>query len=233
MGLYGRPSGGNEDPPFNVNAPFSQDEFPALGGMNDVHSQRQGLAQHLGGQSNGVYDPRQQGGQPIMTPPPNLSGSQSLQQAQDHRASMLEALQQGQRAPPRTGVSPNVLAGISANHHEVTPGSSGKDNRNSLQNYLGDEQKLGSDAGGFSNTTGLSGEEIIAAADAAQSLPTNSNQNDYNSQEVDNSKREESDADVWGIKGLLGIIKVEDSDKSRLALGVDLTSLGLNMNQPE
>jgi CCR4-NOT transcription complex subunit 2 len=233
MGVYGRPAGGNDDPPpFNVNAPFSQDEFPALGGMNDVHSQRQGLAQHLAGQSNGVYDPRQQG-QPIMTPPPNLSGSQSLQQAQDHRASMLEALQQGQRAPPRTGVSPNALAGIPTGHHDVTAGSSVKDNRNSLQNYLGDEQKLGSDAGGFSNTTGLSGEELNAAADAAQSLPTNSNQNEYNSQELDTSKREESDADVWGIKGLLGIIKVEDSDKSKLALGVDLTSLGLNMNQPE
>lgn len=233
MGVYGRPSGGNDDSPFNVNAPFSQDEFPALGGMTDVHSQRQGLPQHLAGQSNGVYDPRQQGGGSIMTPPPNLQGSQSLQQAQDHRASMLEALQQGQRAPPRTGPSPSVLVGILSDRHEVTAGSSVKDNRSSLQNYLGDEQKLGSEAGGFSNTTGLSGEEINAAADAAQSLPTNSNQNDYNSQEVDNSKREDSDADVWGIKGLLGIIKIEDSDKSKLALGVDLTSLGLNMNQPE
>jgi hypothetical protein len=109
MGVYGRQVV-NEDSPFNVTAPFSQDEFPALGGMNDGHSQRQGLAQHLAGQSNGVYDPRQQGGQPIMTPPPNL-GSQSLQQAQDHRASMLEALQQGQRIPGRSGVSPNTLAG--------------------------------------------------------------------------------------------------------------------------
>jgi hypothetical protein len=232
MGVYGRQSGGNDDSPFNVNAPFSQDEFPALGGMNDVHSQRQGLAQHLAGQSNGVYDPRQQGGQQIMTPPPpNLGGSQSLQQAQDHRASMLEALQQGGR--PRTGVSPNVLAGITPSPPVVIVGSSVKDNRSSLQGYLGDEQKLGADVGGFSNTTGLSGEEINAAADAAQSLPTNSTQTDFTSQDLDDSKREESDADVWGIKGLLGIIKIEDSDKSKLALGVDLTSLGLNMNQPE
>ena len=108
-----------------------------------------------------------------------------------------------------------------------------KDNRSSLQGYLGDDQKLGADAGGFSNTTGLSGEEINAAADAAQSLPTNSNQTEFTSQDLDDSNREESDADVWGIKGLLGIIKIEDSDKSKLALGVDLTSLGLNMNQPE
>ena len=88
------------------------------------------------------------------------------------------------------------------------------------------------DAGGFSNSTGLSSEEINAAADAAQAMPMNPNQLD-NMQEIDFPKREESDADVWGIKGLLSIIKIEDSDKSKLALGVDLTSLGLNMNQPE
>ena len=81
--------------------------------MSDGHSQRQGLPQHLAGQSNGVYDPRQQGGQQILTPSPNAAGSQSLQQVQDHRASMLEALQQGQRGPPRTGVSSNIMAGTS------------------------------------------------------------------------------------------------------------------------
>jgi hypothetical protein len=79
------------------------------------------------------------------------------------------------------------------------------------------------DTGGLSNSTGLSSEDILAAADAAQAMPTN----------LDNSKREDTDADVWGIKGLLGIIKTEDSEKSKLALGEDLTSLGLNMNQPE
>jgi hypothetical protein len=99
--IYGR-QGANEDP-FNVSASFSPDEFPALGGMGDGHSQRM---PHLGGQSNG-YDPRQQGD---MMTPPNLSGSQSLQANQDHRASMLEALQQGQRAPPRTGGTPSMMS---------------------------------------------------------------------------------------------------------------------------
>jgi len=92
---------------------------------------------------------------------------------------------------------------------------------------------LTADTGGLSNSTGLSSEDILAAADAAQAMPTNLNQSDYQTQDLDNSKREDTDADVWGIKGLLGIIKTEDSDKSKLALGVDLTSLGLNMNQPE
>jgi CCR4-NOT transcription complex subunit 2 len=79
----------------------------------------------------------------------------------------------------------------------------------------------------------LSNEEINAAADAAQSMPTNPSQSDFQDQDLDPLNREDTDADVWGIKGLLGIIKIEDSDKSKLALGVDLTSLGLNMNQPE
>jgi CCR4-NOT transcription complex subunit 2 len=79
----------------------------------------------------------------------------------------------------------------------------------------------------------LSNEEINAAADAAQSMPTNPSQSDFQDQDLDPLNREDTDADVWGIKGLLGIIKIEESDKSKLALGVDLTSLGLNMNQPE
>lgn len=81
----------------------------------------------------------------------------------------------------------------------------------------------------IANSTGLSNEEITAAADAAQAMP---NQN-LTSQDLEAPKQQDSDADIWGIKGLLGIIKVEDSDKSKLALGVDLTTLGLNMNQPE
>lgn len=104
--LYARQGGSTDD--YSLSEPFSPDEFPALGGMSDGHSQRQGIPQHLGGQSNGVYDPRQQGAQQIMTPSPNLAGSQSVQQVQDHRASMLEALQGGQRGPSRSGASSNV-----------------------------------------------------------------------------------------------------------------------------
>jgi hypothetical protein len=142
LGAFGRQQSGiNDDSPFNISTPFSQDEFPALGGMNSDsgHSQRQGLSQHLAGQSNGVYDPRQQVGQQIMTPPP---GSQSLQQAQEHRVSMLEALQQGQRAPPRTGVSPNILAGRNTHNLKITSGSSVKDHRNSVQSFQSDDQKV-------------------------------------------------------------------------------------------
>jgi len=80
----------------------------------------------------------------------------------------------------------------------------------------------------ITNPRGLSNEEINAAAQAAQTM---SNQ-DFTSQDLE-TPIQDSEADMWGIKGLLGIIKIEDSDKSKLALGVDLTTLGLNMNQPE
>jgi CCR4-NOT transcription complex subunit 2 len=79
---------------------------------------------------------------------------------------------------------------------------------------------------GVSNSTALSSEDLNPANDSQ-----NPALNDY--RDFDPSKREESDADIFGVKGLFGIIKVEESDKSKLALGVDLTSLGLNMNQPE
>ena len=118
MGVYGREGGSTDDSPFNVAGPFSQEEFPALGGVSEAHSQRQGLGQHLAGTSNGVYDSRQSGGQ-IVTLPPNL-GPQSLQQPQDHRASMLEALQHGPRVPPRS-VSQSVLAGDFQSEIELNP----------------------------------------------------------------------------------------------------------------
>ncbi|ODQ51605.1 hypothetical protein SAICODRAFT_59826 [Saitoella complicata NRRL Y-17804] len=41
------------------------------------------------------------------------------------------------------------------------------------------------------------------------------------------------DGDQYGLKGLLGVIRMENQDLSMLALGNDLTSLGLNMNQSD
>jgi hypothetical protein len=92
---------------------------------------------------------------------------------------------------------------------------------------------LTGDGVGISNSTALLSEDINVTAEAIQTIPNNLSQSNYPTQDLEASKREDTEADVWGIKGLLGIIKSEDSDKSKLALGVDLTSLGLNMNQPE
>lgn len=39
--------------------------------------------------------------------------------------------------------------------------------------------------------------------------------------------------DKYGLLGLLNVIKMEDKDLNLLALGYDLTTLGLNLNSPE
>jgi len=128
MGAFARQTGTfSMDQPLNLDAPFNNDEFPALGGMGDGHRQGAPIPQHLAGQANGVYDPRQQGGSQLLTPPPN---SQNLQQQQDHRTSMLEALQ-GQRGPPRTAGPPNSLGAPSV-----------KDGRLATQGFPNDDQKV-------------------------------------------------------------------------------------------
>lgn len=40
-------------------------------------------------------------------------------------------------------------------------------------------------------------------------------------------------ADGFGLLGLLSVIRMTDPDLSMLALGSDLTTLGLNLNSPE
>jgi hypothetical protein len=137
--MFGRQPPSGDDSSYNLSSgPFSQDEFPALGGMNEASQQpqRQGLPGHpVGGQTNGVYDPRQQVGQ-LMTPPPNLQGPQSVQQAQEHRASMLEALQSGQRLPTRQPVLPGISPPTNA---ALISGSGMKDPR---QGFPPDDQKV-------------------------------------------------------------------------------------------
>ena len=44
---------------------------------------------------------------------------------------------------------------------------------------------------------------------------------------------EKSFADRFGLLGLLSVIRMTDPDLNTLALGTDLTTLGLNLNSPE
>jgi CCR4-NOT transcription complex subunit 2 len=39
--------------------------------------------------------------------------------------------------------------------------------------------------------------------------------------------------DPYGLMGLLGVLKMDDYELSSLALGLDLTTLGLNLNSPD
>lgn len=40
-------------------------------------------------------------------------------------------------------------------------------------------------------------------------------------------------SDPYGLMGLLGVIRMQDPDLTTLALGTDLTGLGLHLNSPE
>jgi len=45
--------------------------------------------------------------------------------------------------------------------------------------------------------------------------------------------RRRTGPDRFGLLGLLGVIRMTDPDLTTLALGTDLTTLGLNLNSPE
>ena len=45
--------------------------------------------------------------------------------------------------------------------------------------------------------------------------------------------QQDSAPDPYGLLGLLGVIRMTDPDLSMLALGSDLTTLGLDLNTPE
>lgn len=43
----------------------------------------------------------------------------------------------------------------------------------------------------------------------------------------------QSNPDPYGLLGLLSVIRTSDADLASLALGIDLTTLGLNLNSSE
>jgi CCR4-NOT transcription complex subunit 2 len=47
------------------------------------------------------------------------------------------------------------------------------------------------------------------------------------------SKPKGAGAEKWGMAGLLNVIRMTDPDLNTLALGTDLTTLGLNLNSPD
>jgi hypothetical protein len=106
-----------QDEPYSSSTPFNSEEFPALG--------RAGIPQHLSGQQNGVYDSRQ------------METSLGAQAQLDHRASMLETLQQGQRVTSRTGGQQSGRGSVD----DLTLAPVGRDNR-VMQGFPGEEQKV-------------------------------------------------------------------------------------------
>lgn len=55
----------------------------------------------------------------------------------------------------------------------------------------------------------------------------------FRNQDMKSMQAAHSTPDPFGLLGLLSVIKMSDPDLTSLALGIDLTSLGLNLNSTE
>ncbi|KAL9241683.1 hypothetical protein vseg_015764 [Gypsophila vaccaria] len=55
----------------------------------------------------------------------------------------------------------------------------------------------------------------------------------FRDQGVQSIQATQTAPDSFGLMGLLGVIRMTDADLTSLALGIDLTTLGLNLNSPE
>lgn len=55
----------------------------------------------------------------------------------------------------------------------------------------------------------------------------------YRDQSLKSIQGGQTPPDPYGLLGLLGVIRMNDADLSSLALGIDLTTLGLNLNSPD
>uniref|UniRef100_A0A0E0CBF5 NOT2/NOT3/NOT5 C-terminal domain-containing protein n=1 Tax=Oryza meridionalis TaxID=40149 RepID=A0A0E0CBF5_9ORYZ len=55
----------------------------------------------------------------------------------------------------------------------------------------------------------------------------------YRDQSLKSIQGGQTPSDPYGLMGLLGVIRMNDVDLSSLALGIDLTTLGLNLNSPD
>lgn len=60
-----------------------------------------------------------------------------------------------------------------------------------------------------------------------------SSNNITNNSNTNESSNQSQGSDPYGLLGLLGVIRMTDPDRSMLALGSDLTTLGLDLNTAE
>lgn len=51
--------------------------------------------------------------------------------------------------------------------------------------------------------------------------------------QLQSTQLQQKSAEQYGLMGLMGVIRMEDPDRGRLALGMDLTTLGLDLNSEE
>ncbi|KAG0179506.1 hypothetical protein DFQ28_002736 [Apophysomyces sp. BC1034] len=69
--------------------------------------------------------------------------------------------------------------------------------------------------------------------DSAVIVQANGNKNGMGSADWNDAVGTDGNADSYGLLGLLGVIRMTNPDRSMLALGSDLTTLGLDLNTAE
>lgn len=69
--------------------------------------------------------------------------------------------------------------------------------------------------------------------EAISAAHVNSNKGGMNTGEWSDTVGADGGADAYGLLGLLGVIRMTNPDRSMLALGSDLTTLGLDLNTAE
>jgi len=135
-----------------------------------------------------------------------------------------------------TGNQGNSLADgmYNLNLESNLPGSNqhGQDRRE--PGLLGGTQVLGSLAAmQSSNSTSASQSQPNSNTHQQRSNSSNSTSNSNSATQQSTTAAGSALTGDYGLLGLLGVIRMSDADRNALALGSDLTSLGLNLNSPD
>jgi CCR4-NOT transcription complex subunit 2 len=124
--------------------------------------------------------------------------------------------------------------------HGFTGGAAAAGDSSSSQSNL--EHNNGGPAlpRGYGGSGGVGGSSSEGGGGLSSSLnnqnSSNSNSNNANSNTTNNNSSSNNSSAIsgdYGLLGLLGVIRTSDADRNQLALGSDLTTLGLNLNSTE
>ncbi|KAI9774670.1 MAG: hypothetical protein M1840_002919 [Geoglossum simile] len=218
------------------------DEFPPLGrtGNGEIGQDRRGsLMQNVGfgGHANGAGFG------------PGLLQPQSLQT----RSGLLSTISGQQEQNRQAGLSPaglgsGVLSSSRSPMESMQPGI--PEQEKNLQNVMRSAQNGLSNPSLFTSSQNLQQPGPISQASSKQNLFSSQQrqpqqQSAYSSEFVESPQVAQipengclslsgmSEMERFGLTGLLGMIRNESQDLGMLAVGQDLTQLGLNLNQPD
>ncbi|KAF2941184.1 probable NOT transcription complex subunit VIP2 isoform X2 [Oryza sativa Japonica Group] len=223
----------------NDSAPYDMNDFPQLTGRPSSAGGPQGQYGSLRKQGVGVNTIVQQNQEfsiqnedfPAL---PGYKGSTSDYAMELHHKEQLHdnvPVMQAQQYPMSRSVGFNLGSNYPPNRQQHQQGA------NSVQNAGPQNIGLRSSA---SQTSSLgSYEQLIQQYQQPQTQnpfrlqQVSSATQSYRDQSLKSIQGGQTPPDPYGLMGLLGVIRMNDADLASLALGMDLTTLGLNLNSPD